>query len=143
MSDTFNKHVKLVERIKSAHYTPPISRTMVDILHATMGMVTESVELLDNWKKTFFYGGRPFDTVNADEEVGDLLWYIVLYCIARAEQEDLDPIQVFARLLDANHAKLTKRFPDRFDEDRVKMENRDTAAERAAVAEAFGKDSTQ
>jgi hypothetical protein len=50
-----------------------------DVLHAAMGLVTESAELIDALKKHHAYG-RPIDWVNLREEIGDVLWYLPLLC---------------------------------------------------------------
>lgn len=52
----------------------PDSRTS----HLVFGIVTEAGELADCHKKTFT--GKPLDRVNQREEVGDILFYLVLYC---------------------------------------------------------------
>ena len=50
--------------------------------HAKIGMITELGELGDLIKRAFVYG-KPFDPVNLMEEVGDYLWYFVLFCDVR------------------------------------------------------------
>jgi NTP pyrophosphatase (non-canonical NTP hydrolase) len=52
------------------------------ILHAILGIASESGEIVDVYKKQFAYG-KPMDLINLDEEFGDLLWYIQLYANAR------------------------------------------------------------
>lgn len=47
------------------------------LLHAGMGLCTESAEFLDALKKNILYG-KPLDKVNLKEEIGDILWYIAL-----------------------------------------------------------------
>lgn len=49
-----------------------------NIWHATAGLVTETGEIFDAYKKHMIYG-KPLDTVNVLEEVGDLMWYLNLY----------------------------------------------------------------
>ena len=44
-----------------------------NLLHAAMGLVTESVELLDN-----FDGTKSYDKVNIFEELGDISWYLAI-----------------------------------------------------------------
>lgn len=125
-----------VQRVVSPHYAPPVTKPQVAMFHAAIGMATEAGELLDNWKKAIFYGGRVFDTVNADEEVGDLLWYVMLYCNARGEQEGRSGAEHFAMLMQANERKLKLRYPERFETHQA--ENRNTTAEVAAVAQTMG-----
>ena len=47
------------------------------LLHAAIGLVTESAELLDAYKKHMFYGSK-LDMVNVKEEIGDCFWYVAL-----------------------------------------------------------------
>ena len=49
------------------------------IRHAVSGLVTESAELLDAYKKHIYYG-KELDLVNIKEEIGDLFWYLALAC---------------------------------------------------------------
>lgn len=92
---------------------------MVRMLHAAMGLVTESAELLDMLKKHIFYG-KPFDTVNALEELGDSCWYQAL--AIDVLQTTLEEIQKM------NIEKLRERFPEKFTESHAI--DRDTAKER-------------
>lgn len=92
---------------------------MVDLLHAGIGLATESGEFLDALKKTIYYG-KVLDEVNLAEELGDLLWYIAL--ALRALDTDFD------EQMQINIDKLKARFPDKFTEYRA--ENRNLEAER-------------
>ena len=47
------------------------------LIHAAFGMQTETAEFTDALKKSIFYG-KPLDTVNLKEELGDLLWYVAI-----------------------------------------------------------------
>lgn len=58
--------------------------------HAQLGMISEVGEIANMYKRVLAYG-RPFDPVNLLEEVGDVLWYYVLFC---------DEIEVSMRKLD-------------------------------------------
>lgn len=125
------------------------------MFHAAMGAVTESAELIDVFKKFIAYKRR-IDLVNADEEIGDLLWYIMLYSNARASMVRTHGIQIEKEIdgvptvewlisrdpswtgadhlrwiMDRNVAKLKKRFPDKFDE--VRANHRDLFEERKAL----------
>lgn len=92
------------------------------LLHASIGITTESGELADTLKKHIFYG-KPLDTVNAIEEVGDLLWYAALACEALGTTlEDA---------MERNIAKLKARYPEKFEAQRAI--ERDLTAERAAL----------
>lgn len=93
-----------------------------DILHGVIGIATEAGELLDAVKKSAAYG-RPLDLVNMDEEIGDLLWYIAIYCNVRN-------IPMTA-LMHMNIAKLSKRYAERFTPEEAL--NRNLPGERAVL----------
>lgn len=92
------------------------------LIHAAIGMCTESGEFIDALKKHIFYG-KPLDYVNLEEELGDLMWYVAI--AANALDADLGEI------MDRNIQKLKTRYPNKFtSEDAI---NRDIAAERAVL----------
>lgn len=124
-----------MEKITSDNYVknvlrtePPITEdfllrltdpTNIRLLHAAMGICTEAGEFMDMLKKHLFYG-KPLDTVNAAEEVGDGSWYFGLA---------IDALQTTLNdVLTMNIAKLRLRFPDKFTE--KEATDRDLAAER-------------
>lgn len=75
------------------------------LLHAHLGLSSESGEIADAIKKHVFYG-KELDTDNLIEEIGDLLWYATLL---------LDAIGF--TLSDAaalNIVKLRERYPSAF-----------------------------
>lgn len=92
---------------------------MQDLLHASMGLVTEAGEFQDMLKKHLYYG-RELDTVNLREEIGDLLWY----CAIALNALDTD----FQAVMQTNIDKLKARYPEKFTEE--KAENRDLDKER-------------
>lgn len=47
--------------------------------HALLGMITEMGEFAD-CVKSYIIRGKPFDEVNAGEELADICWYLNLYC---------------------------------------------------------------
>lgn len=49
----------------------------MDLIHAALGLATETGEFIDATKKHIYYG-KPLDRVNLLEELGDLCWYIAL-----------------------------------------------------------------
>jgi hypothetical protein len=49
------------------------------LLHMGLGVIGEWGELVDAIKKSAIYG-KPLDTVNLTEEVGDVTWYMAGYC---------------------------------------------------------------
>ena len=88
-------------RTESPLYTSPNPR----VLHAAMGCVTESAELMDALKKGAFYG-RDVDYVNVREEAGDLLWYLAILF------DELDT--TFEKEMERVINKLKTRFPEKF-----------------------------
>jgi NTP pyrophosphatase (non-canonical NTP hydrolase) len=93
-----------------------------EIVHAWIGVSTETGESGDVVKKALIYGKAP-DLINLDEEFGDKLWYIALYCNHRGI--------TFSDLFEQNIAKLQQRFPDKYNEEDAI--NRDTTAERRVL----------
>ena len=87
---------------KSDKYHPLFSN---DLLHAAIGIATESGELLDALKKNAFYG-KSLDKINLQEELGDLLWYIAL--AAHDLGTTIDELMV------QNTKKLTQRYGPAF-----------------------------
>ncbi len=55
----------------------PTNSLLEDAIHAGYGMITETAEIMDNYKKHIYYK-KPLDMVNLVEELGDLLWYVAL-----------------------------------------------------------------
>lgn len=91
----------------------------IRLLHAGMGLATESGEFLDMLKKHIFYG-KPLDLVNAREEIGDTLWYCSLA---------IDVLQTtLNEVMTVNINKLRVRYPEKFTEDLA--ENRNLLTER-------------
>ena len=133
MTMTPDEYVKNAVRTKSDRLYVPDSSSgtshlrggtglTADVTHAIVGISTEGGELLDVVKKAMFYG-KPVDYVNLDEEIGDVLWYIAIYCAARG-------VGIEA-LMAQNIAKLQKRFPAAFTEEAAN--NRNLAAERETL----------
>jgi NTP pyrophosphatase (non-canonical NTP hydrolase) len=89
----------------------------VDLLHAALGLQTESAEFSDMLKKAIFYG-KPIDEVNLKEEIGDILWYAAL--ALRTLNTD------FETVMGRNIEKLKSRYPDKFTEDKALNRNLDT-----------------
>jgi len=79
-------------------------KLITDLLHAALGMETESGEFADPLKKHIFYG-KALDFDNLREELGDLLWYIAI--AADALDTSLSAIMT------ANIKKLSERYPDK------------------------------
>lgn len=95
------------------------NKKSIDLLHAAMGMVTESGEFMDMMKKHIFYG-KPQDEVNLKEEIGDIMWYAAIALEALGSS--------FDEVMEKNIAKLQARYPEKFTTD--KAVNRDLEKER-------------
>lgn len=94
------------------------------IVHGAVGAATEVGELQDMLKKHLIYN-KPIDLVNVMEEIGDVLWYCALTLDAAGF--------TMSQAMDANIAKLKKRFGDKFTEEAAN--NRDLSAERSVLEE--------
>lgn len=75
------------------------------ILHAIMGLVTESGELVDSFLPRFIHGNE-LDMVNIQEEIGDLMWYAAVLIDAVCPGK-------FEEILCKNVEKLRKRYTNR------------------------------
>ena len=89
------------------------------LVHACFGMQTETAEFTDAVKKSLFYG-KPLDTTNLKEELGDALWYIAI----AMDELDTDFEAEMLRVI----KKLRTRYPDKFSD--ILAENRDLVSER-------------
>ncbi len=95
---------------------------ILPLLHTGMGLATESGEFLDALKKHIFYNA-PLDKTNLIEELGDVMWYILI----AMKHLNIDLDDVIAK----NIAKLKVRYPERFTEEAAA--DRDLAAERQEI----------
>src|SRR5262249_12605893 len=91
----------------------------VRLLHAMIGLCTESGEIQDQLKKHIFYG-KPIDTTNLVEEMGDLFWYLGIMANTLGVS--------FEEIMAKNNAKLRARYGDKFTE--TAALNRNLNAER-------------
>lgn len=105
--------IKQAIRTESPNFFAPNQR----ILHAAIGCVTESGEMLDALKKSIFYG-KPLDVVNVKEEAGDLLWYLAILF----DEVGTDFETEMTRVIN----KLQARFPEKFTEDNAFSRDLDT-----------------
>lgn len=131
VAEVVQAHVNLVQTLKSNDYDSISKRLVaneqtIDAHHAAVGVATESGEILDVFKRSFYYG-EPFDNVNAAEEIGDLLYYVELLCAA------IGVTSTQCRV--TNIAKLQKRYGEEFSEE--KATNRDVEAEREVFKEGY------
>lgn len=100
----------------------------VRLLHAAMGLCTESGEIQNNLKRHIFYG-KSLDFLNLFEEGGDMFWYLAILANAIGEE-------TFDRLMSSNIAKLRVRYPERFTSQNALERN--TGAELEALQKTEG-----
>ena len=98
-----NNFIKDAMRTESPNFHQPNPR----ILHAAIGCVTESGEMLDALKKQMYYG-RELDVVNVKEEAADILWYLAILFDELGTDFETEQARVIA--------KLKQRFPEKFTE---------------------------
>jgi NTP pyrophosphatase (non-canonical NTP hydrolase) len=117
------EYVKLATKTESNNFEAMNERLKDDglkrLLHAGIGLSTESGEFLDALKKHIFYG-KDLDKVNLAEEMGDLFWYLAIVSDELGvKMEDV---------MERNIQKLKARYGEKFSEE--KAENRDLNTER-------------
>ena len=91
---------ELIERVSN--------KSNIRLLHAGIGMCTESGEFIDALKKHIFYG-KTLDIVNLKEEIQDLMWYIGIAMDELGTDFDTEQKK--------NIAKLKARYGDKFTSD--------------------------
>lgn len=92
------------------------------LLHAAIGMVTETGEFIDVLKKHLYYG-RSLDLVNLREEIGDVLWYIAIAMSALDTTFEAEQQRVIN--------KLRVRYPEAYSDEAAV--NRNLSAEREVL----------
>ena len=97
-----NDYKTAVMRTAKSMHTQEIDGNTLDVLHWSLGLAGEVGELVDTVKKHIFYG-QDFDMVNAQEELGDILFYVTAMC----ESLGLD----LEYVMENNKAKLIQRYP--------------------------------
>lgn len=119
-NDEYVKNALITESKDFEGISARISTTEnIRMLHAGVGLATESGEILDQLKKAIFYG-KPIDKVNLAEEIGDQMWYLAI--LADTLGVSFDEIQA------KNIAKLKARYGAKFTE--AAALNRDLDTER-------------
>ena len=122
------EYQKRAMRLKNSNYDDILERLNkkrdcsknLDLLHAAMGLSTESGEFLDTIKKHIYYG-KELDEVNLVEEIGDLLWYCQLA---------LDSVgSSFSEAREKNINKLEARYPNKYKDDDAKKRDLDKERE--------------
>lgn len=91
-------------------------------IHAIFGLITETGELTDGFKRAIFYG-KPLDITNVREELGDLFWYVAILMDVYGFS--------FEEVMRLNIQKLMARFPQKFTE--VDALNRNLMNERSVL----------
>lgn len=107
----------------------------VDILHAALGKVTESVELLEAVFNAMMHN-TALDITNVIEEAGDGFWYDAILFNALGVD--------FEHVASINNAKLRRRFPVKFSEAEANTRNLDAERQtlengRKSPYDGFGK----
>lgn len=102
--------------------SPEHNFMVAQLLHAFLGMSSETGEMADALKKHIIYG-KALDLINVAEESGDLMWYQALALRAvKVSMEDT---------MQKNIDKLKKRYGDKFTQ--AAALNRDLQGERAVL----------
>ena len=113
--------MKFIEQALRTESVPNIEMTedLTRLLHAALGLQTESAEFSDQIKRHIFYG-TPLDKVNLKEELGDQLYYIAIALDVLGSDFETEMTRVIN--------KLQVRYPDKFTNELA--ESRDLEAER-------------
>jgi hypothetical protein len=118
--DQFKKHFfygKEIQTLWKGHYDPQIAarlRHNIRIVHAAIGLFTESTEILKALYEHIF-NGAPLDWTNLVEEGGDQFWYLAILA---------DALSVtFEDMQEQNIAKLHTRYPEKFTEQQAVERN--------------------
>lgn len=120
-----NDYIQQALQTESPPSEAQLSRVNLRVLHALMGMQTETAELTDAVKRHIFYGTE-LDKVNLVEEIGDIFWYIAI--LLDELKVDVGDKASFEHAMKVNIDKLRARYPNKFTEhDAV---NRDLKTER-------------
>lgn len=106
-----SEYIKNAIKTDLQDYTPVTDRLQnpktARILHAAMGLTTESAELMDALKKHLMYG-KELDIVNLKEEAADCMWYLAILADTLGFS--------FEEVQERNIAKLKARYGDKFTE---------------------------
>jgi len=96
----------------------------VMLLHSLVRLTTEVGELARVVERYVWYRHN-FNRIEAVAEIGDILWSVSEACTALGVSLE--------EVAKGNNAKLKEKFPDKFDFERTKEENRNRALEDKAV----------
>lgn len=111
-------------KILKRNYESETAIMFCQLDNAARGMAGDVGEVNTCVQRCLEYG-KPLDLVNLKEELGDVLWRIVQACDAVGF--------TLEEVMRANIAKLSKRYPDKYTDERAAEENRDREAEREAI----------
>ena len=100
------------------------------LIHAAMGMQTETAEFTDALKKSLFYG-KILDVTNLKEELGDLLWYVAIAMDELGTDFEIEMDRVINKLKVRYPESYNSESSNRFTEDAA--EHRDLDAERRSL----------
>lgn len=106
-----DSYVALAKQTDVQNYEPVKERIAAlppELLHAMLGITSESGEIADQFKKHLIYG-KDLDEINLMEEIGDLFWY----CAILSYHINIP----FETIMERNIAKLRARYPDKFTKD--------------------------
>ena len=112
----------MVRDAAQGHYGAQLDHLDADILHAVLGLITESAELAE-LVLTSMLSGEPVDRQKMIDELGDVRWYYSILLSAIGSNDD--------EVTDKNIAKLRTRFPNKFS--LYAATTRDTEAENQAM----------
>lgn len=118
---TMANQASICNRNNAAHD----SVKMTQLNNAARGMAGDVGEVNTCVQRCLEYG-KPLDLVNLKEELGDVLWRIVQACDAVGF--------TLEEVMQANIAKLSKRYPEKYTDELAAEENRNRDAERQAVS---------
>lgn len=94
----------------------------IELMHHSIGMITEAIELLDAVMESIIEG-KPLDTANVLEEMGDSNWYQAgLHRLLDSSFEGVNAAVI---------EKLRVRYPEKFTKEAA--DDRDLAAEREVL----------
>ncbi len=125
--DLFEKALDTMQR--TACSTP--HHTNLRIQHAILGIADEAGELVQTLKAKVYYD-KEYDLLNHIEELGDLLWYYMMFIDELSVIFKTTPLEIFTRIVDVNRIKLSHRYNNGqySSEQAIK---RDKVAERIAM----------
>lgn len=119
------QHLEEMVRSQAVMLDPKVTELPEDaarLLHAGIGLNTESVEFLEGMY-AYMFEGKELDKVNLQEELGDSMWYQAI----AMDDLDTDFPEEGERVIN----KLKSRYPEKFG--LAESENRDLDKEREVL----------